>query len=142
MASKSKQTLILLLRLGIGSIFVIAGVGKLLDPASFLVEVSNYQILPDSCLSAITWFLPTLEIVVGSSLIFNWWLKEAGQILLGLILIFTLAILSAWFRDLNIECGCFGDLGDWGSYPVWIARNVMLAGGLIYLVSYTALDLD
>jgi uncharacterized membrane protein YphA (DoxX/SURF4 family) len=135
MADQSKQTLTLLLRVAIGGIFLVAGIGKLFDPLSFLGEISHYEILPDSWLPAVTWFLPSLEIVLGACLLCKSWRREASAILLGLIVIFAFAIILAWVRGLNIECGCFGILEKGGTYPLWIARDLILGVGLIYLVS-------
>ena len=132
-AANTSSVFVLLVRLGICAIFLAAGIGKLLDPGLFFDEIGNYQLLPEQGIPAVVWFLPTLEIVTAGVLLCNVWVKEACWILLGLMVLFTLAILSAWVRGLNIECGCFGALGSWGSYPWWILRNLLLAAGLVYL---------
>ena len=94
-------------RLLLGSIFLFASVEKAADPLTFAVMIDNYQILPfDFSLFAAT-FLPWVEMVCGLTLILGVF-RSGSAFLIGLMTaVFTIAIVSALARDLDISCGCF-----------------------------------
>jgi putative oxidoreductase len=99
----------LLLRLGLGALFLVAGALKLRDPYAFALEISNYQLFP----ALAPWLaaaLPATEIVVGVALVAGPrpWVR-AGALAAALLLgAFTVAATSAVVRGVNISCGCFG----------------------------------
>jgi uncharacterized membrane protein YphA (DoxX/SURF4 family) len=129
-----KQILTIFLRIGIGALFVCAALGKLSDPSAFFEQIQNYEIIPNFAASLLAWFLPSLEIILGGCLIFNAWTQEAALLLMVLLFIFTVALISAWIRNLNIECGCFGSFFERGSYSIWIGRNLTLILALTFLM--------
>ncbi len=116
------------LRLGLGALFVLTGALKIGDPVAFAVEIHNYQLFPDlSPLLAAT--LPAIEIVVGAALIAapRPWLRAGALASAALLAVFTIAVLSAVARGINISCGCFG--AGWGASPVTlltVGRDVAL----------------
>lgn len=129
-----KTALEWLLRLGLGGMFLAAGVLKLRDPASFAIEIHNYQLLPQLApLLAAT--LPAIEIVLAVALLVGRrpWVR-AGALASALILLaFTVAVVSVVARGIDITCGCFGE----GSGPVTtmtVLRDVAMvaAGVLLY----------
>jgi len=102
----------LLLRLALGALLIAAGLLKLRDPTAFAAEIANYQLLPGgAALLAAT--LPSVEVVVGASLIAlpRAWRRGAACAALALFVMFTGAVASAYFRRINIDCGCFGTGG-------------------------------
>jgi putative oxidoreductase len=97
------------LRLGLGGLFLAAGVLKLLDPAGFATAIGNYQLVPAlSAVLAAT--LPAIEIVVGLGLLVmpRSWRAAAGLGVALLMALFTIAAVSAVARGIDISCGCFG----------------------------------
>jgi putative oxidoreductase len=117
---------VLLLRLGLGGLFVVAGAFKLRDPAGFAVEIANYQLLP-ALAPYLAAALPTTEVVLGLGLILlpsSW--RRAAAVGVGLLFgMFTLAVGSAYLRGINIACGCFGGGGD-AIGPLTLVRNLGL----------------
>jgi putative oxidoreductase len=117
-AAEMKRPLSLVLRLGLGALFVIAGVLKLRDPAAFATAIANYQLYPQyAAFLAAT--LPALEIVLGVAVIVAppRWRAPAGLGILLLTLMFTGAAASALVRKIDIACGCFGT--DSGTINAW-----------------------
>lgn len=119
---------LIFLRLGLGALFLFSGTTKLADPEAFQQSVAAYEIIPTFLGLILGWYLPALEMVCGLALIVGWSIRGAALIVQTMLFIFTLAIVSAWLRGLEIHCGCFGSWLDWGSYPWWISRNVALFG--------------
>ena len=96
-------TLIFLL----AALFIYAGVGKIVNPADFVEDIDNYRILPYLLVSIAAIILPWLEVISGISLIWGKFRTGALFIILGLSVLFLIAISSALIRGLDISCGCF-----------------------------------
>jgi uncharacterized membrane protein YphA (DoxX/SURF4 family) len=132
-----KTALLWLLRLGLGGMFLAAGVLKFRDPASFAIEIYNYQLFAGLApLLAAT--LPTVEIALGVALVAGPrpWLRAGALASTLLMLVFTVAVVSVVLRGVNVTCGCFGE----GSGPVTmvtVLRDVLLvaAGVVLFRLS-------
>ena len=94
-------------RLLLGGIFIYAGVLKGQDPVAFAGQVANYQLLPYAWNYLVAAILPYLEILCGSLLILNRWVRPATLILGVLNLVFIVALSSLLVRGIDIDCGCF-----------------------------------
>jgi hypothetical protein len=106
-----------------------AGLVKLADPLAFRQAVAAYELVPEAGLSVVVWGVPALELVLAGALAGPWrspWHQAGALLAFGLLAGFTLAIGVAWSRGLEIQCGCFGSALDFGSPPLWIARNAVL----------------
>jgi uncharacterized membrane protein YphA (DoxX/SURF4 family) len=118
--------LALVARLAVGALLVIAGALKLRAPVAFATEIANYQLFPAVApyLGAV---LPVVELVVGLALVVapRAWRRAAALGALGLFATFTVAVASAYFRRINIDCGCFGT-GGGPITALTLARNVGL----------------
>jgi hypothetical protein len=118
--------LVLALRLGLGGLFVFAGIMKLGDPVQFAIEIGNYRLLASLAPYGAV-ILPYIEIALGAAVIFlpSDWRRGAALALAGLTAVFTVAVAQAVGRGINVDCGCFGG----SSGPVtWltVARDVAL----------------
>ncbi len=122
-------------RLALGAVFVTAGALKAVAPDDFAWAVYNYHLLPYPAAAAVALYLPWLEIACGVGV---WWARVrlgALGLLLGLCVVFTVALASAWWRQLDIACGCFGS-GDAGtaSLRFSLARAILLGLGSGWLL--------
>jgi uncharacterized membrane protein YphA (DoxX/SURF4 family) len=123
----------IVLRLGLGALLVLAGALKLRAPVAFATEIANYQLVP-AVAPYVAAVLPVLEIVVGGALVFapRAWRRAAALAAAALIVSFTVAVGSAYFRRINIDCGCFGT----GGGPITgltLLRNLALLGIAAFL---------
>lgn len=122
-----------LLRWMMAVLFITAGVIKAWHPAVFWEDVQSYRLLPEILELAIVWYLPYLEIIGGVLLIVKPFRLEATLILLGLMVVFMLALGISWARGLDISCGCFGGSGD-ANYPRLLIRDGLISAALLRLL--------
>ena len=97
-----------IVRFGLGGIFVLAGVLKVDSPQAFADGVNAYRLLPALLINPVALGLPIFEIVVGLGLVVGWRQRLLSGIATGVLVIFTLALLQAQLRHLEIDCACFG----------------------------------
>lgn len=120
-----------ILRIGLAALFIAAGAMKLPDLQAFFRDIHHFELTPPDVSIALAFLLPWLEIWTGLALI-------TGRLYLGAIAICTFlsaaflgAISSAWYRGLDITCGCFGREDNATNFPRHIAMNTaMLSASL------------
>lgn len=118
-------------RLALGTVWVVAGVLKIGDPAASVRAVRAYQLLPEPVVQIVGAGLPAAELVLGVLLIIGLGVR-AGAVLSALLLAaFVVGIAAAWARGLRIDCGCFGSGGELApgqepSYGPELARDAGL----------------
>ena len=128
------KPLSLLLRLGLGALFVVAGVRKLTDPVQFAIEITNYRLLPQLA-PYLAVLLPAVEIAAGAGVVLlpRAWRQASALVLSALLLAFTVAIALALSRGINIDCGCFG--GNTGPISGFtVARDLALLAAAAFVL--------
>jgi len=118
-------------RLLLGGIFAYAAVTKLLDPAALAADIGHYRLVPHPAAVLLASYLPWIELLCAAAVLSRQQERGALTLLLGLCLIFSVALASAWIRGLDITCGCFGH-STTTSVPWALARSSAL--GLIALI--------
>jgi uncharacterized membrane protein YphA (DoxX/SURF4 family) len=134
-ALKPLDVFALVLRAVVGGLLVIAGVLKLRAPVAFATEIANYQLFP-AVAPYLAATLPVVELVVGLTLLVApvAWRRASALAALALFAAFTVAVASAYFRRINIDCGCFGT-GGGPITALTLARNVALISAAVALVA-------
>jgi hypothetical protein len=122
----------------VGCVFIAAAYGKMKPPEGFpwswssarislswfAIQVDSYHILSPTLANAVAHFLPYFELCLGL-----WLLSCIGQRFSGLLasltlIVFIIAITSAYLRGLKIDCGCgIGPPEEVG--PAAIARDAL-----------------
>ncbi len=97
---------IICIRLILGTVFLWASFDKILDPASFAKNISNYHVVPFGLENIIAITLPWLEFFIGTGLILGIMVDGSIMISSFLLLLFNILIAQAIIRGFNIECGC------------------------------------
>lgn len=124
----------LFLRVALAGLFFYAGGVKLMDPATFQSDITNFNLLPWALAGVAAIYLPWLEIIAAGALLGR---SRGAAFLLGLLMTaFTLAVATAWARGLDINCGCFGASDSPTNYPRKVAENVAIIavlGGWLWL---------
>ena len=136
------------LRLVLGAVFVFAAWTKLSNPQDFAIAIKAFDLLdPETggqVIKLMAFALPWAEGICGVLLLLGLFTRPAAALVSVQLLVFTGAIISVLVRDIDVECGCFGD-SDWpcggedeegkprvmGLCHVW--RDVVLLGGALIL---------
>jgi hypothetical protein len=126
------------LRVGLGAVFLTAGLAKLLQPAAFAEAVAGYRLLPDRLVGVVARTLPALEVAAGATLAAGWLRAPTALLLAGLLVAFAAAMAINLLRGRSIDCGCHGPTGPQPiSWPL-IARNLGLALAALAVASWPA----
>jgi uncharacterized membrane protein YphA (DoxX/SURF4 family) len=108
MPTTTGRVLTILLRVVLGWIFLAAGWSKVGQTLPTLASIYSYQIvLPDWLAEFIAITLPWAELLLAvllfAGFFFPWTLLATAAVLVA----FTVMTAQAWWRELDIDCGCF-----------------------------------
>jgi len=119
-----------LIRLILGGIFFYSGAVKALDPLSFADNINQYELLPDSWINLVALTLPVFECLVALLLVTGRFDRIASSALIGMCMVFAVALISAIARGLVIDCGCFGtsEPDKWSAWWALLRDLCFLAG--------------
>lgn len=131
-------SIVFVLRILLGAVFIYASYDKILHPGAFAKAVYNYQIIPDVAVNFLALSLPWLELLLGLCLITGIWLPGATVMSTCLMTVFIGALIFNLSRGLNVQCGCFST--ETGQDPVGagsVLRDVAFLACSIYLTFQT-----
>ena len=122
-------------RLGLGGVFLWAGLTKVTAIQEVTLAVDSYDVLPDALVRSVAAALPWLEIALGLFLVLGLFVRFAAVGSATLLLVFLAGMAQAKARGLAIDCGCFGAGGP-GQGVSWVdllrdAGFLAVAGFLI-----------
>ena len=124
----------LLVRLGLGALFIIAGALKVGHAADLAAAITAYRLgLPPTVVAALALALPPFEILLGIYLITGLLLTVSSTVAVVMLALFTAIVTSAVARGLSAPCGCFGP-GD-NSPATWLTvlRDMSFLVPAVYL---------
>jgi len=102
-----KRAAVIAIRLVLGGIFLAAGLSKVGAPLQTLATIYSYHIvIPDWVANTIAHTLPWMEILLGIGLLAGIWLPVTVGWTLAVLAMFTVMTAQAWWRELDIDCGC------------------------------------
>jgi uncharacterized membrane protein YphA (DoxX/SURF4 family) len=97
-----------ILRLALAAVFAGAAVTKIADPAEFHAAIQTYRMLPEVLVAPLALWLPWVELCTAVALVWPRHRRAALWLIFALSIVFIVAIAQAWWRGLDIVCGCFG----------------------------------
>ena len=118
--------LIRLCQIAIGLIFAVAGMAKLGDLGAFAEQIHNFRIAPAATENLLALSLPGIEVVAALALVLNIRARSGAVVVTGLMAVFTVAVLAALARGLDIECGCFGTADASRVGLIKVGQNVVM----------------
>jgi len=96
-------------RLILGAVFVYAAYTKIRSPwMLFAMSINSYQILPEWAITFVARTLPWFEMALGLLLLIGLKVRWTASAAAGLLIFFIAAMLRAYFKNMGIDCGCFG----------------------------------
>ena len=99
----------LILRSVLAAVFLYAAYTKLREPWTiFAVSIDSYGMLPEWAVIAMARTLPWVEFALGLALLSGLWLRHSSMAAAALLGIFLAAMIAAYAKGLEIDCGCFG----------------------------------
>jgi uncharacterized membrane protein YphA (DoxX/SURF4 family) len=128
-AARSKAAVIFMIasRLVLGAIFVYAAYVKLKAPWQlFAMSIDSYQVLPLGMAEMAAHVIPWLELALGLLLIVGIGLRISGTITALILGTFFALMLRAYFKGMQIDCGCFGP-GETISWKTLLRDGSMVA---------------
>ena len=129
----------LLVRTGLGVVFLWASWDKIIHPLEFAKIIENYQILPPAFVNPMALVLPWIEGLCGLLLISGRLVPGAALTVDLLLLVFILTTGYNLYRGLDVNCGCFSVAPDaGGAATVNLVRNCLLLVAGIWLLVYTS----
>lgn len=135
----SNKIFLFIVRLVIGGVFIYAAYDKIIHPDEFSKAINNYKILPLSLVNIMAIVLPVLEVVTGLMLILGIFTKANAAIIAGLLIVFIIALTSAWIRGLDINCGCFSleTTSTKSDIGLRIVEDLLMLAGCLLIYKFT-----
>ena len=96
-----------LVRIALGVLFVYASADKIIYPGEFAEAVRNYQMLPLPLVNVFALALPWVELIAGVCLLNGFKTHSSNLVIFLLTCMFTIGVISAMARGIDIHCGCF-----------------------------------
>ncbi|WP_432787663.1 MauE/DoxX family redox-associated membrane protein [Novosphingobium rhizosphaerae] len=117
---------------GVGLVFMTAGLGKLRHRALLPGVLANYRLLPAGLVAPLAAVLPVVELALGGLLVSGLLSVPATALAMALLLVFAWAMAVNLRRGRgHIDCGCgHAALRQPLAWPL-VARNVALAALLV-----------
>lgn len=101
-----RTTIVLVVRVFLGAVFVYAGAGKLWDVRGFALIIEEFGLVPLWLLPYVALGLPALEVLAGVGLIFN--VRGSLSMITAMTVAFMAVLGYAIYEGLVIaDCGCF-----------------------------------
>jgi uncharacterized membrane protein YphA (DoxX/SURF4 family) len=124
-----------LARLALGLVFIVAAWPKIARPVDFLAAIHGHGLpLPGAAALLLAIWLPWLELAAGALLLAGVWRDAALLLAGGLLAVFTLVSAQAWWRGIDVACGCFGTAEGLNASP---AITTVRAAALLALAIYS-----
>ncbi len=141
---KALTVLTWLMRLAVGSVFVVSGLSKGIDPWGTYYKTSEYLVamhIPieewGNAVLALAFILFSAEFIIGVSLLLGCY-RKAAPIMAALFMLVMLP-LTLWIAvsDPVADCGCFGDflvISNWSTF----IKNCIISMAVVWLLKFNA----
>ncbi len=126
------NSLVLVIRLVLGGVFVWAGTAKLVQTSSFVKTVVAFDLLPAAWAAPFALSVVWIELIAGG-LLLGVWPRSNALVVLVLLVVFSAALGINGWRGHEVPCGCFGN-GESAVLAWTLLRDLLLAGGAAVLV--------
>ncbi len=131
------KTYVWILRILVGSIFILSGVSKLIDLWGFIYKIEQYLLIwgitePRSIVFIVALCISSFEFIMGALLIVGSLKRTSAWSLLALMCIMLPFSLYVAIANPVDDCGCFGDFIKLSNINTCL-KNIIITLFLIYL---------
>ncbi len=130
---------VLVVRLGLGFIFIVSSVPKIRQPFAFLGSVYGYELVGPQMGVLVAMVLPWVELFTGVCLVGGVFVGGALLASMGMGAMFTFVLASALWRHLDISCGCFSSSAAGKISYVTLIRAIVIL--LVSMAAYAGVIL-
>jgi hypothetical protein len=116
----------LVIRLGLGCVFLWSSLPKIRYPYDFLSAIYEYELVGPKLGMLVAMGLPWLELLVGLCLLGGIFVGGALLTTMGLAAVFVFVQASALYRGLEISCGCFSSSSSEVVSYATLTRSIVL----------------
>jgi len=102
---------VLVVRLGLGFMFIMSSVPKIQQPYQSLGSIYGYELVGPKMGVLVAMVLPWVELFTGVCLVGGVFVGGALLASVGMGVLFIFVLTSALYRHLDISCGCFSNAG-------------------------------
>ncbi|MDE7419310.1 MAG: DoxX family protein [Muribaculaceae bacterium] len=133
-----------LMRLAVGSVFIVSGLSKGIDPWGTYYKTMEYLVamhIPivewGNTVLALAFMLFSIEFIIGVSLVCGCY-RKAAPIMAALFMLVMLP-LTLWIAmtDPVADCGCFGDflvISNWATF----IKNCIISLAIVWLLKFNS----
>jgi uncharacterized membrane protein YphA (DoxX/SURF4 family) len=131
-------------RVALGAVMLVAGLLKIVNPDEAVRAVQAYQILGHGGSQVVGYATPIVEIILGILLLLGLFTRISAILVGVMMIVYIVAVSSAWARGLSIDCGCFGGGGAIGTagktwrYISEILRDLLFTGLASWIAVFPA----
>lgn len=133
MRKKVQNYFLLTLRIGLGLVFIYAGILKIRDPIAFAGSVAAYKLLPYFLNYLVAATIPWVEVTCGTLLVIGVRVRATAGIVAAMNILFIFLLTSTIMRGLDIDCGCFRQGGEKTSAWIAIIRDIFFLSAALIL---------
>jgi len=124
-------------RVGLGGLFLVSGIGKLLAPYQFAAAVEAYGLVAGTAALLVAVIVPWLETVFGAALLLGIYPRASAAVITLLMLVFIGVMALTWGKTLPAGCGCFPwEQGETTVGPAVLLRDLGLLLLSVYAVVF------
>lgn len=148
-------------RIGLGLLFLVAGMTKMADPAEFSLQIAGYGLIGEGLSNVVAPLIIAFETTLGIALLVGFRLR-VSVLTASILLVFFIAVEAYGMAAGRTEsCGCFGAYvqrtpGEvivedllflllagvvWFTLRAWHPRRARLAAGLVIMTSIASVAL-
>lgn len=122
----------------LGIIFIWASLHKIVDPASFALDIATYEILPLALINPMAIVLPWVELIAGLGLVLGLATRACALLISGMMTLFLIAVIIAFVKGIETSCGCFASasLKEDPISAMTILRDSLWLAMAIYLTAF------
>ena len=131
------QVIVLLVRASLAAVLVAAGAAKLADTRSFAATLMGLgvPVRRHPLIRRLALIIPLLEVGLGIAVVSGLWPGIVNGAVLVLLASFSIVVIIALRRKLQVACRCFGTLSDSQFTGKGLLRSLfltVLAGGVFW----------